>query len=86
MSENTTYNGYTNRQTWALNLWFTNDYGMYQSALAWAMHAKGDADTFKQMVRGTWHEMDTNMRLDIGADLSGVNWQEVMDSLTKGVE
>ena len=26
------YNGWTNRATWACNLWITNDQGMYESA------------------------------------------------------
>lgn len=86
MKDSHTYNGYTNRETWALGLWFTNDYDMYQSALAWAMHARGDVTLFERMVRGAWHEMDTVMRLDVGADLSSVNWEELVNRLTEGVE
>lgn len=29
--EDTTYNGWTNRETWLVNLWLTNDRGTYVS-------------------------------------------------------
>ena len=29
MSNDNSYNGWTNHATWALNLWFSNDRGMY---------------------------------------------------------
>jgi len=31
MSENGTYNGWTNNQTWRVALWLNTDYGLYQS-------------------------------------------------------
>jgi hypothetical protein len=34
-----TYNGWSNRETWALNLWLGNDYGLYQSTLIEAEQA-----------------------------------------------
>ena len=29
IENDTTYNGWKNRETWALNLWFNNDQGLY---------------------------------------------------------
>lgn len=38
-----TYNGWTNRETWALNLWLSNDEGLYEMTRERVAEALGDA-------------------------------------------
>lgn len=40
-----TYQGYRNRETWALLLWVANDQGLYYSAVEWAQeYLEADTD------------------------------------------
>jgi septation ring formation regulator EzrA len=43
MTDNS-YHGWTNRETWAANLWITNDQGLYYSALERLHDAQDVAD------------------------------------------
>ena len=36
--EDTTFNGWTNYETWNVALWLGNDEGLYEMAKAWAEH------------------------------------------------
>jgi hypothetical protein len=87
MSE--TYNGWKNRTTWALNLWLANDQDSYTAAREWAQHASEVAERdgqaagaamFARLIRDNWHAMPSLMRIDVGNDLSQVDWAAVMES------
>ena len=44
----TTYNGWTNYETWNVALWLSNDYGLYSLAQEWMEDQEStDYDTFR---------------------------------------
>jgi hypothetical protein len=85
-----TYNGWTNRETWALNLWLSNDQGLYETtrervADAVNEYSEGIAG---EAVKAFWEELtDPNEELmsaedilqmvrDIGS-VYRVDWDEI---------
>ncbi|RJQ53387.1 MAG: hypothetical protein C4521_07590 [Actinobacteria bacterium] len=81
-----TYNGWTNRETWALHLWITNDEGLYHDARDHLRHAHGGdlAEALKTWTEELFDQEATqelrSMRDDVGS-LWRVNWKEVADAL-----
>ena len=73
---NTTYNGWTNRATWLVNLWLDND-GYYETC----GHKSNDAYQLGQMIRADVEEMQpevTGLWADAQSTfLSEVNWKEI---------
>lgn len=79
MTDSETYNGYANRETWAFNLHWQNDQGLYNETLARA----GEAFTMNvahsdepltdhqlgQYVVNYWHDMIRDYRNDFGGEL-----------------
>ena len=84
--EDASYNGWANYPTWCVNLWLSNDEGLYNEALARArspLAAPGDriavADEFKTWVRD---ELAPDLGASFAADLLGyaldqVDWFEI---------
>ena len=90
MESDETYNGWTNRETWALNLWIGNDEGLYLAGQEFAETLDADDARRDDKVR-EWFSEDIVPLLqeteigrgaleDIGS-LWRVNWTETADAL-----
>ena len=74
--EKTTYNGWTNYETWVVNLWLDND-GYYNNC----EHRSTDAYQLGQMIRDDLEQLQpevTGLWADIiNAAMREVNWKEI---------
>lgn len=87
-----TYQGWTNRETWALMLHVDNDQGLYTEFRELVTDAADPEDTVRDRVeelfsRDYWADMGMDMpealdrmRSEVGS-LWRVNWQEVVAAL-----
>lgn len=75
-----TYNGWTNWDTWAVNLWLTNEQEAHESAQAAARSSDLDLDAFADYAFSTGLR---KARCTDKDDLSKfrVNWKEVREAL-----
>jgi hypothetical protein len=80
-----TYQGWTNRETWAAHLWITNHPEFYREFRgSSAVDLAKDFDRMQLNARvDLGDSLRTQMLLEIGS-LWRVNWQEIADAL-KGV-
>lgn len=91
--EDTTYNGWKNYPTWAVNLWLSNDEGLYNATTELVGSARMNAgltgpervhvaDALKSWVRD---ELSPDLGASFAADLLGyaldsVDWFEIADA------
>ena len=87
MSEETTYNGWKNYPTWAVNLWLSNDEGTYNHVSETIAECAGEtrrvdaADWLRDFVRGNTELDEASMRSDLlGYALDQVDWLEIADA------
>lgn len=91
MAEGTTYNGWTNRETWAANLWITNDMSLYAMAREQVDATTSTRQNGQELK--TWWESLTDpdeeimsckdilkMVRDIGQE-DAINWEEIATGL-----
>ena len=84
-----TYNGWTNRETWLVNLWMSNE----EHDSGWCYELANDgrpiyerADELKETLTDAWtnlcedHSIETSMWTDMMNDaLGSVNWREIIE-------
>jgi hypothetical protein len=86
------YNGWTNRETWAVNLWVTNDQGLMNGvdeAMRDAYDAEGENYRLDEVYRGVMFDLldgdglpsrETWMMKDDIGSLWRVNWRELAEA------
>ena len=92
------YNGWTNYETWCVNLWLDNDEGTQSFWAAQAAHEvqdHGDKDEasyplakqLEMVVRDEMPEIGNNMYSDmLGSAISSVDWREIAERMIEDVE
>lgn len=89
MNAESRYNGWSNYETWAVNLWLTDDEGIYECIKEWAREAlqqdidnrSSAADHIKKFVDEMMPEMKPSLFSDLLQHAIGrVDWHEIADS------
>ena len=77
------YNGWTNRETWVVNLWLTNDECYYRELRSIIKNFDSDeqAEELEQYVRWIIDTDEASMTSDLlSTSLGRVNWYEIAES------
>ena len=79
----TEYSGWTNRETWIVNLWLTNDECYYQELRSIVKNFDSDeqAEELEQYVHWIIDTDEASMTSDLlSTSLGRVNWYEIAES------
>ncbi len=74
----TTYNGWTNRATWNVNLWLFNSISRYEAMVRIFPEKNAGTDSAEAFCRGLWPEKTPD-----GCLLDNVNWKEVAEAINE---
>jgi hypothetical protein len=87
-TKETTYNGWTNHETWLVNLWLNNDEGSYHELLEIVANAESLHDAAHRVSATVTERAENNMTEEasitndlITSALGNVNWKEIVDAL-----
>lgn len=90
MATNDEYQGWTNRETWVINLWLTNEEGTYHDARLCVAAAKGDARLAGEQLEALVTDMvdeatiqPAMLRDVVNAAMVRVNWIEIASSIVE---
>ena len=83
------YNGWSNYETWCVHLWLTNEYDLYQTALAVTEKSPQPDVALEEWVLDCWPDWQSVEPNDlhgmfsdlIGTSLDRVDWTEVANAL-----
>jgi len=95
-----TYNGYTNYETWAVNLWLDNDQGTYNMVREWAEDAIKQSRHESRRAEGILADMlkdyiqeenplasDASLFSDLlSVAISEVNFYEIAENALEGMQ
>ena len=84
LKTNTTYNGWSNRETWVVNLWLTND-ECYYHELSSILHnfetVSEQVEELEQYVRWIINVDEVGMARDLlSTSLGRVDWYEIVEA------
>lgn len=82
-TESTEYNGWTNRETWMVNLWLTNDECYYEELCSIIKNfgTSEQPEEIKQYVHWIIDIDEANMTSDLlSTSLARVNWYEIAEN------
>ena len=77
-SEGAAWQGYANRDTWAVVLNLSNDEGAYHAVLAWNREAAGDLGRLARIARDRYRPYMTDR-----VSRARVDWPEVAEALAE---
>jgi hypothetical protein len=78
-------NGWTNHETWLVNLWLSNDEPMYREVLNIIRRSAHEPEAIAEYVRSMVE--DTGIKGDlITYALASVNWQEIVEGFSEDTE
>ena len=78
-SSNETYNGWSNRETWLVNLWLTNDESIYRETIGMSAN---DLESFVHILCES-EKLDGFLSDLIELALVRVNWRELAESMAE---
>lgn len=85
----TEYNGWTNYETWCVNLWLTNEEGSNEVLMSMIPKSKDDvygaSNILKDWVKETFYESNVGEGYGLLYDLlnsalDNVNWREIIEN------
>ena len=79
MTPDTTYNGWTNYETWNIPLWVDNDYGTYQARISYLpAHREWSAQDVYEFVHAVFPDGTPDLEGDRNWSAK-VNWPEIAE-------
>ena len=85
MDTNTTYNGWSNKATWQVNLWMGDYFNVLANESDWSENIEDFANELEQVTWDSLNELgatkETSLLLDILLSyMAEVNWQELAEN------
>lgn len=80
----TTYNGWSNRETWVMNLWLTN-YELHYDAMRYVINAYDEYEQAEQLESLVRDELEITVSPSLTYDLlitslGRISWQEIVEN------